>query len=79
MTIAEQLLTQGRAEGRVEGERLGRAGLLLGLMRRRGFQVTDEQRARIDTCSDPDQLEQWAEAVSRASSAADVFDPPTRH
>jgi hypothetical protein len=83
MTIAEQLLTQGRAEGRVEGrvegERLGQAKLLMGLMRRRGFQVTDEQRQLIEACSDQDQLEKWAEAVGGASSAADVLDPPTRH
>lgn len=49
--FAQQLRTEGRAEGRA-------ASILL-LLRGRGIPVSDEARARIESCTDVKQLESW--------------------
>ena len=49
--------------------------LLLKLVRHKGFTLTPEQQARIESCTDPDLLETWVDRMLAANSPADVFGP----
>jgi hypothetical protein len=42
-------------------------------LKRAKIDLTEEQRARIETCSDLTTLDQWTENVIGAKTAADVF------
>jgi hypothetical protein len=71
MTIIER----AKAEGRAEGE----AKLLLRLMRQRGLQLSDQQCRHLEACTDPDQIERWADAFGRGAPAEEIFAPPMKH
>jgi hypothetical protein len=68
MTIAEQLITQGRQEGRHTAKR----DALLLILRKRFGSISDQQRARING-ADLDQLQLWTEAALDAASIDAVF------
>jgi predicted transposase YdaD len=82
---AQALIKRGMIEGRREGERNGeRNGELRGKLeatrstlqrqlKRAKIELTEEQRARIETCSDMTMLDRWTENVIGAKTAADVF------
>ena len=61
---------QLREEGR-EAESIKK---LLRLLVKRGIAVTEPQRARIEGCTDLDQLDEWFDRAATATSAAEVFD-----
>jgi hypothetical protein len=64
-------------EGWLVGYREGRLGgvrsALLRLVARAEISLTDDDRARIHACADPETLGRWVENVLGAKSAADVF------
>jgi hypothetical protein len=60
---------QGREEGLVAAER----GTVRMVLKARGLQVSDSQRARIDACNDLATLKEWAEAALTATTADDLF------
>jgi hypothetical protein len=64
---------QGRAEGRVEGRAEGEANALSAVLAARGLEVSDEVRARITACDDPDQLELWISRAVTAETVDDIF------
>ena len=72
---------EGEALGRAEGEALGRAegqvetlrAMLLKLVAREGFTLSEEERARIDGCDDPAVLDRWLDNLHEAKTAADLF------
>ena len=76
---------QGRAEGREEGREeglerglerglvAGERGTVLMVLKARGLQVSDSQRARIDACDDLATLKEWAESALTAATADDLF------
>ena len=64
---------QGREEGREEGLVAGERGTVLMVLKARGLQVGDSQRARIDACDDLPTLREWAEAALTAATADDLF------
>lgn len=68
MTIAEQLLQQGRAEGRAEG----RADMLERLLRSKFGALTEQTRARLAQAS-VDELMRWAERLLAAATLDEVF------
>jgi hypothetical protein len=59
--------------GKAEGEARGEARLLLKLLRVKGFTVSPELLARVESCQDLDQLELWAERILTATSLDDIF------
>ena len=59
----------GRAEGQVETLR----AMLLKLVAREGFTLSEEERARIDGCDDPAVLDRWIDNTFEAKTAADLF------
>ena len=77
MTIAEQLRAEGKAQGVAEGVAQGvlrgQAASLLVILEARGFQVTDEVRARVEGCSDAETLQLWTGRAVGAESLDDVF------
>jgi predicted transposase YdaD len=74
----QKLLDRGKAEGKAEGEAEGEAKgerkALYMILSRRGIDLTAEQRATLDSCSDSAQLEQWINRAFTAASAADLFE-----
>ena len=76
---------EGHREGKEEGHRAGkeeghRSGLvdgkrdiLLRLLERAGIELTENDRARIQACTDTVTLDQWVENVFGATSITDVL------
>jgi hypothetical protein len=60
-----QGIEEGRAEGRAEG--------ILKIIDARHIKVTDQQRERVDSCTDLTQLDQWFDLALTAAAAADIF------
>jgi hypothetical protein len=59
--------------GTLEGELKGKRDALLRLLTRAGIVLTEEDRARIDACTDGALLGRWVENVLGAKTAAEVF------
>ncbi|EYF05383.1 Rpn family recombination-promoting nuclease/putative transposase [Chondromyces apiculatus] len=68
---------EGMLEGKLEGERAGRIDAkretLLRLLGRAGLSLTEEERARVQGCSDPAILDRWLENVFGARTVAEVL------
>jgi predicted transposase/invertase (TIGR01784 family) len=62
-------LSLARREGKVEGKR----ETLLRLLARAGIKLADDQRARVDACTDTATLDLWIDNVIGAKTAADVL------
>jgi hypothetical protein len=60
---------RGKAEGRAEGE----ARMLLAVLAARGVDVSEEDRERINRCTDPDQLEAWGSKAAVATTIKELF------
>ena len=60
----------GRQEGRQEGQH---ASLLL-VLEGRGLDPSDEQRAAIESCTDPERLQRWLRATGRVNSVAELLE-----
>lgn len=60
---------QLRAEGREEES----TKKLLRVLDKRGIHTTEEQRARAESCTDLDQLDEWFDLALTATTAAEVF------
>ncbi|QSB05275.1 hypothetical protein [Natronoglycomyces albus] len=59
-----------KAEGKAERE----ANLVLRLLTNRSVAVTDDQRERIESCTDLDQLDEWFDRAMVVTDAAEMFD-----
>ncbi|MGH3373669.1 MAG: hypothetical protein ACRDP6_02910 [Actinoallomurus sp.] len=64
---------EGKAEGKAEGEVKGEARMLFALLAARGVTVPEDARARIDECTDPEQLVAWGLRAATAEVIEDVF------
>jgi hypothetical protein len=51
----------------------GKRDTLLRLLERAGIELTENDRARIQACTDPAILDQWVENVLGAKSITDVL------
>jgi hypothetical protein len=67
--FAQKLIDRGKLEGRLEEKH----ETLLRLVARAGIRLTEEDRARINACSDPATLDRWVDNVFVAKTAADVL------
>ena len=61
------------AEGEVKGELKAKREALYRLLLRAGLAVTEDDRARIEACTDPATLDRWFDNAFGASSTADVL------
>jgi hypothetical protein len=66
-------LEQGIAQGEATGMTRGEARILLRVLAARGFQIPDDIRDTVLTCTDTSQLEAWADLAAIASSIDEVF------
>ncbi|MGI5418773.1 hypothetical protein [Actinomadura luteofluorescens] len=62
-----------RAEGRAEGRTEGEVKALLLMLKARGLEVPEDVRARVEGCTDPEQVERWIQRAVSAASAEDLF------
>jgi predicted transposase/invertase (TIGR01784 family) len=70
---ARGALAIARQEGIIEGELRARRGTLLRLLARAGLALSEDDRARVQACSDMGTLDRWIENIIAAKTAADVF------
>jgi hypothetical protein len=62
---------EARAEAR--GEARGEAKAVVKVLEARAIGLTSEQRDRVLSCADIDQLDRWIDRAVTATSAEDVF------
>lgn len=78
MTIAEQLRAEGRIEGEAagiaKGEAKARAASIFLVLEARGLHVHNDDRIRIEACTDIEQLEHWLRLAATVSAVEDVFE-----
>jgi predicted transposase YdaD len=72
MTIKEDLLAQGQAEG----EARGRALALLGMLEHRGVPISASVRKRVLATRDELALQRWIQRSLTVTSTAELFEPP---
>lgn len=75
MTIADQLIEEGRQEGRQEGGQEGRRAILERLLDRRFGRLPDWAVERLAAAS-VDDLERWSERLFDAPDLEAVFAAP---
>ncbi len=61
------------AEGLATGQAKGEARLLLRVLAARGFSISREIRRKVESCTDTNQLEHWADRGANAESLDAVF------
>jgi len=66
-------LREGKLDGLREGKLDGLREALNRLLARAGILINDEERARIQACTEPATFERWIDNVLGAKSASDVF------
>ena len=67
--FAQQLIDRGMREGKIEGKR----ETLLRQLARAELALTEDERARIQACSDAATLDRWLDNIIGAKTAADVL------
>jgi flagellar biosynthesis/type III secretory pathway protein FliH len=70
LSVAHQ---EGREEGVAEGEIKGKRDALLRLLARARIALADDERGRIQACSDKAILDRWLDNVLGAKTAEDVL------
>jgi len=70
---ARKLFDMGQREGQREGQRDGLRDALLRLIARAGITLTDEERTRIQTCSETETLDRWIDNMLGAKNTDDIF------
>ncbi len=70
-------LAEGRKSGLAEGLKTGliagKIAALLTILATRGISLSEEARARIKACEDPETLDRWIALAVTASSLQDVM------
>jgi hypothetical protein len=61
------------AEGEARGEAKGEAKALLMVLDSRGIELSAEQRDRIASCTDLDELDHWLNRAAAVASADELF------
>jgi hypothetical protein len=61
----QQSFNRGRAEGKIAA--------LLTLLEARGLLLDDQQRARIESCTEPDTLDRWIRRSATVAMTDELF------
>ncbi|TDD22351.1 hypothetical protein [Nonomuraea diastatica] len=64
---------KGRAEGRTAGKAEEAARMVLLVLTARGFDIPEDARARITSCTDLDHLETWLTPAATTQTLHDLF------
>jgi hypothetical protein len=70
----QELSQRARPQGREEGRAQGRQDSLLVILEARGLHPSEDQRATIESCSDPERLQRWLRAAVRVGSVAELLE-----
>ena len=73
-TYVSETRAKGRVEGRAEGRAEEAAKIILRLLKRRGIPVDDHSRRRIESCTDQDMLEKWADRTLDIDNIKQLFE-----
>ncbi len=79
--FAQKLIDRGKLEGKLEGERKGKLegklegkrDTLLRLLTRARIAFTEDDRARVEACTDAATLDRWVDNVLSAKTITDVL------
>jgi hypothetical protein len=71
--FAQRIFEQGELKGLREGKLDGLREALLRLLARAGIALSDDDRARIQACTDPATLDRWIDNVLGAKTASEVL------
>ena len=71
--FAQRLIDRGKVEGKLEGKLEGTRGVLLRLVERAGIALSEDDRARVYTCTDLATLDRWIDNILDAKTAAEVL------
>ncbi|WP_437332600.1 hypothetical protein [Sorangium sp. So ce394] len=71
--FVQKLIDRGKLEGMREGELKGKRDTLLRLLARAGIVLTENERARVQACTDMAILDRWLDNVLGAKTAAEVL------
>jgi hypothetical protein len=66
----QEIRQQGREQGLAQGQHLS----LMLMLEGRGLLPNDEQRATIESCTDPVRLQRWLRAAGRVASVAELLE-----
>ncbi|WP_437535561.1 hypothetical protein WME79_14730 [Sorangium sp. So ce726] len=66
---------EGKIEGKIEGRIEGKQEALLAVLEARGLSLTAEERAHIDACTAPAELDRWIARAATAASMSEVLAP----
>lgn len=72
-TPMRESYNKGKLEGQAVGQAAGQALAVLEVLDARGIHASDEQRQRIQTCTDLDTLKQWVRRAATVTSADELF------
>jgi hypothetical protein len=71
--FAQRIFERGIHEGELKGELKGKRDTLLRLLARAGISLSDDDRTRIQACTDAATLDRWVDNVLGAKTAIDVL------
>ncbi len=71
--FAQMLMRIGEQAGKLEGKLEGKREVLFRLLARAGIPLSDDDRRRIEVCTDDSTLDRWVDNVSGAKAAAEVL------
>jgi hypothetical protein len=66
-------MSKGMSKGKAEGETLRARTDLLAVIAAREIPLTDDERARIDACTDSATFAAWLVRAARAAGAKEIF------
>ena len=71
--FVQKLIDRGAKEGEIKGKLEGKRDVLVRLVKKAGIGLSDEDRVRVDACTDLAILDRWIDNVLGAKTAYDVF------
>ncbi len=74
MTIAEQLLAEGEARGKAQGELRRAAASVLTVLEARGLNVPPDARQRVEDCRELEVLQHWLVQAVTVARVDEVFE-----
>jgi hypothetical protein len=69
----EEGVAEGEIRGEIKGEIKGKRAALLRLLARAKIELDEDDRGRIQACSDTARLDRWLDHVLGAKTAKDVL------
>jgi hypothetical protein len=69
----QKMIDSGEIKGEIKGKLEGKRDALVRLVKKAGITLSDDDRSRVDACTDLATLDRWFDNAVGAKAAADVF------